>query len=81
MKKKRGRGKKIKREEEKLKREEKEKKRKKKKIKKCGNSKICKKREYLSKVYYAYINYRYDRNEYWRKDDFTDSINSSGNFF
>ena len=40
----------------------------------------CKKREYLSKGYYAYINYRYDRNEYWRKDDFTDSINSSGNF-
>ena len=41
----------------------------------------CKKREYLSKEYYAYINYRYDTNEYWRKDDFTDSINSSGNFF
>ena len=29
---------------------------------------------------YEYINHTYARNEYWRKDDISDSINSSGNF-
>ena len=72
---------KIKREEEKLKREEEKRKTQEEKEKEMWEFKRkCKKREYLSKGYYAYINYRYDRNEYWRKDDFTDSINSSGNF-
>ena len=36
---------------------------------------------YYLNGYYEYINYTYAGNEYWRKDDITDSINSSGNFF
>ena len=38
-------------------------------------------KSYHSKGYYEYINHTYARNEYWRKDDISDSINSSGNFF
>ena len=35
---------------------------------------------YYLNGYYEYINYTYARNEYWRKDDIADLINSSGNF-
>ena len=36
---------------------------------------------YYLKEYYEDIINTGVRNEYWRKDDITDSINSSGNFF